>query len=299
MLLTPNTDGPDITQFSPPLATVWDWVPIAENDGGTYITDLANGIFRLGAQPVGTVTANPELQKGISHADAVEYLLKTYAGRVNDDLNLSSFGVFNDNNPGGVSRYWRDPSQSVLSEIGSLLKGIFGFWYYIPNGQLSLGQVRTSPNFIPLIREEDIIEQPTTVQPELPHKKRTARYARNYTVQDGEGLSSAAEDPAFASEQYRTNDQTFSIPQRLGAIDSEVDMFFDSEELVVTELIRQLVLLGAVNFLPWNIKVRDRNFEFTPGQTVRVSYPRFSFGSGRNMIVLSVSENSGFGTPGS
>lgn len=274
---------------------------------GEYITDLSAGLIRLGAPPEGgTITADiqgstldgtPTGALLETAADIVKHMVKTYGGFTDADLNLTSFADLNTDTSAPLSIYLESESPSVSAVIDEIMRSVLGFWTFTREGQLRVGQVRFRSPVAATIQASEIIRMERR-RTELPFWRRKIGYGRSWTVQDADALAATSPDAHrdFVGNAYRfVSDEDVTVQTaRPLAREETIETLLNDEADASTESTRQLALTSA-NRDHYEAETLRHQWVLRPGDTVNLTFDRWGLSGGRDMIVLSVSENSNTG----
>lgn len=279
------------------VADVYAWTPVA----GHVVTDLANGLFRLGSPPAGQVTAwcrgdngGPALFINTA-ADIIDRIVKDKGGLTDDDIDRPALAKFKTEAPQEIFWYSNGTSPQITDVIDELVQGALGYKTYTRLGKLRVGQTRFH-NPIRTIREEDVLRI-ERLRTEPPVWERQQGYARSWTVQGPDELAEGT-PPGASIRDYVGYPYRYPTPSQASAVKDDrplaqsliSDTLFLFEADAITEQTRQLALLKENRDL-YEVEVQRHQFALERGETVTLEYPRWGLSSGRLMIVLSVGEN--------
>ena len=147
------TNAGDITTLS--LPALVNWTPV----GGEYITDLANGAIRVGAEPFGPLTMDAEGDDTGSYvnkaADIIQRIITSKSPLVVGDLDTASFTALNTDEPGPIGVYLtkRINTRTVIDQI---LKGIVAFGVARADGKIEVGKLKFATS-VETIEETDVV----------------------------------------------------------------------------------------------------------------------------------------------
>lgn len=164
------------------------------------------GLFRLGAQPAGTITA--DVLEGSTASDrtaaqVAKRILKDQGGLTDSDLIDSSFTNLDNKNSSEVGIYIGEQT-TVLRAVSDVLKSIGAFITVTQLGKFAVYRLELPTGSDPvagefnedlLLRDDDLERLPTGDQGNgVPAWKVTLRYNRNWTVQREDALAGFAQD---------------------------------------------------------------------------------------------------------
>ena len=148
------TNAGDITTLS--LPALGNWTPV----GGEYITDLANGAIRVGAEPFGPLTMDAEGDDTGSYvnkaADVIQRIITSKSSLVVGDLDAASFTALNADESGPIGVYLtkRINTRQVIDQI---LKGIVAFGVARADGKIEVGKLKFATP-AETIEEDDVVK---------------------------------------------------------------------------------------------------------------------------------------------
>lgn len=281
-------------------------------EAGEYGTCLAAGIFKLGGSPAGQVTCNVKGDKrGGQYVDDTVGIVRRLLATVTDTNpvpNESSFITVQALQPAVVG-YWMgiDEQATTADAIADLMSGIGGWGGFRRNGTFEIGLFR-GPSSTPsaIYDRIDIIEIAREQLPDAysppPWRYRVA-WGRNWTVQTDLTIDPTAtngitaERAAFVQEQFRTV-TTDAAAGRLirtnhpRAQDPEVvGAFFRDQSAAQAEADRRLALFGSSSRSLYRIVIKSHPFVHEIGETISVSFPRWDLKQGRNLVIVSLTED--------
>ncbi len=282
----------DITQLG--LASIYDWTAIA----GQFITDLMQGLIRVGAEPDGTLTADVQGDAVGGFAQTtgaiVRRILTSKAGLLDpEDLEPSAFQQLDLANSAPISYYVREGGNSVRSIMDELMPPIGGFWRFTWQGTFTLGVIAFQTPVL-LIQDDAHLRTYQRVQTDLPLWRLKIGYAKAWTVQPQQELDKSSAPAAikdFVGQEFRyaeKSDQTVR-DRRLLAEELTIPGWFDLPSDAQAEADRQHALFSADRHR-YDVELADYQFRAQAGHTVQLRLPRFGLASGRAFIVLGIAE---------
>lgn len=285
------TNAGDITTLS--LADVYAWTPVP----GQYVTDLAQGLFRLGASPVGQITADILGHNGggyvSSSAQIINTILQQQGGLTPQDIDGAAFNAYQAALPGTVGIYIDIPRQ-ISSVVTALAVG--AVWGYTPLGLVTIQQLDRTQAPIGTITEEALVDPdrisrlPTPVPP----WRLSLGYRRSWAVQSEEQVAAAATDARkefVAVEQRLASVQDQDIRTiRLLSRDIAHDSLLDDEADAQAETERQHRFLKEGQSL-WRTTARGTAIMLLKpkfGDVVTLQHSRFGLQNGRRMVIAGI-----------
>jgi len=282
----------DISTMS--LADVRDWPAC----GGRYVTDLANGLIRLGAPPAGTPTMDAQGDEGGgSLVQTAADLVRHIAGQVladPADLDTTSFSDANTSNSSPCSLYVSGERPSIREVAERLMASIGGFVAVDASGLLKVGviEIGTSQG---TVREREIFDL-RRLDVARPYWRRKLGYARAWKVLgqdviDKSAITDANADFMGQRERFVVAEDASIKTALAEARESELSTLLDAEADASTENSRQLSLLGARRDR-YELQLQNRAHEFEVGETYTLVHSSLRVPAGQDLIVRRVSERS-------
>lgn len=264
---------------------------------GSYATCLAEGFFRLGASPSGQITSDIQGDASgggyvASVAAIAERILTTQGGLSASDLDSAAFVTLELANSATVG-LWIDTDTTVGTALDSLFESVGGWWLTDSAGLVSCGRLE-SPAGDPLqtwtAAEITEIER---ISHDLPTYEVAVGYARNWTVQSGDGLAASvgADRQAYLAEQYRTAtaDDSATLDDHPLALMLERKTLLANEVDAESEAIRLLALFGeSRQLLRVTVPLKNGGDASRPGQVHRIVLPRFGMAAGKDFLVTGI-----------
>lgn len=215
----------------------------------TYDTCLAEGLFRLGSTPAGTITADV-VQGATALSRTVAQIVKSIAmasGVPVGEISAADVSTLDTINSSEVGIYVNDES-SFQDCIDQLLTSIGGYCSFDSLGVLRMG-VLTAPVGTPVatIHEYETLDGITRSVPKdngVPAYRATLKHTKNYTVQNSDVAGVAIPRQAYLAEEYRkAKVEDLSIKTKwLLATEIELDTLLTTEAAAIAEADRQLTL---------------------------------------------------------
>lgn len=277
------------------LASVLDWTPVS----GQYITDLTNGVFRVGSPPSKDITCDAQGDADASlggyvstTADIVERILRQRAGYSAAQLNANSFGRLNIDIPGSKGFYSDSGAGSIESVLNALLQPM-AWARFDELARIEVGNLKKTTPSLSLsgtqVLEVERIESPPVVH-EL-----TLGYAKSWVIQREDALLAGASDAqrAFVAEEYRTTAEEDAAVEalHLGSRELRIDTLFVNESDAASERARLFALLSS-SASAYQISAQFVQGQVKPGATIRLFWSDFGLSGGRDLVVLDAHENS-------
>lgn len=264
-----------------------------------FTASLADGTFTLNAAPTGTITCDAKGSKtGGTYAnkvaDIVKRILVDHNGVSAGDIDTAAFTAFNTACPQVVGIYIKE-RLNTIPVLDSLLKTVGGFWTTTRAGKFTVGRLLAPPGSPVLsISADDIVENTLELTKRiLPVKTVRLGYKKNWTVQSS-GLNSSvtASRAAELGQEYQVvsvaNAGVSSTYLRATEPDMEGTLFVSQSD-ASTECSRRSTLNNILR------KVYKMECFTTPqkleiGMEVRLIFPRYDLQSGKNCIVIGITE---------
>lgn len=269
---------------------------------GNYSTCSAEGFFKLGSSPSGTITSDVNGDKSFglwsrTASQIIVTLLETsttvasyYLPFVTAMATLS---------PAIIGYYIAPDDTNTIADVVSNIMGSVGGWGgFRRSGQFELGifltPVGATPNAI--FDRSDIIQisreaLPSTLTPP-PYRFRCS-YNHNWTVQTDLAGSVPASRVAFLAQSDRYSDSidlTVKLDHPFAADRDPIPSYFTSLADAQTESDRLLALYRKSAAL-YRFTVGIQPFALDLGDVVNLTYPRWDLTVGKNLRVVEMTEN--------
>ena len=188
------------------------------NDGGPlysggYLTDIATGRFRLGANPSGRVTADVQGDNAgsggyiTSTSDIFQRVVTKNSGLTSGDLDSAAFTQLESDNGDTIGLYIKDEAVRLPDILTRLTQSIGAFWTFNRAGELTAA-VFVEPGTPSLtLTESDIIPFGRLVRtsPGRPVYRVRLGYDKTWFVQEEGALAAilASDEKRLRSREYR------------------------------------------------------------------------------------------------
>jgi hypothetical protein len=278
--------------------------------GGSYTTCLAEGLFKLGSVPAGTVTVDVEGDKtdGVYAETAAQIMQRvalTKVGLVAGDLDAAAFTALDaaTSAPVGIYIVGEANSRAVLDALAS---SIGAWWGFNRQGKLQAkrleapsGEAAVSLTKVELLGREDGLSRVPSSTATLPAWQITVRWGRNWCPQDRSDLDATIEEgrKTWAAEEYRSaaaKDEAVKTVHIL-AQDLTVETMIAQQADAEAEAARLLALYKAERQM-WVAKVPSEHVTGVDlGSIVEIKLPRFGMTDGKLFVVLGLEEDAGTG----
>lgn len=268
----------------------------ASPSAGTFITCLAEGMFRLGSSPAGIITADVTQGAAVSDRTVAQIvkLIAIGAGLSSSEINAADITAMDVANSSVVGIYISDESSSQ-DLIDQLLNSVGGYCGFDSTGFLRVG-VLTTPSGTPVVSlyEYDIHEGIERRQPKdngIPIYRVSLNHTKIYTVQPND-IAGAVTTPtrAYLAKEYRTaksEDLTIKL-QWLLSTDYSQDTLLTVESDAVAEAARQLALYKVrrdIFEVPVQSEIfTENNLKFM--DVINLEIPRFGMDNGKLFMLV-------------
>lgn len=271
---------------------------------GFYDTCFAEGYFRLGSSPVGTVTADVDGDStggtfAVSSGAIVRRIVATSTVLVDpDDLYLPAFAALELAQAAAIG-YWlgSDDTASVADVLANVMGGIGGWAGFRRSGKLEAA-IFVAPAGVPVARYDrtairDIKREqlPSALTPP-PFRQRVA-YQRSWTVQTDLAGAVSADRRAFVAESYRLSESSsasIALDHPFAQDPDPVESYFADQADAQAEADRRLALYGSARSL-YRVTLDQEALRLNIGEPVSVTFPRWDLSAGRLMTVVETTEN--------
>lgn len=269
--------------------------------GGSYATCLALGLIKIGhgvAGPAGAVTADVrgDATSG-GYADTTgEILIRIALGRARLDGGLIDRATFTAL-PKGRIGYYEDGSSdvTVASVFDDLLRAVIGY-YGTTRGAALTANTPIPPTELSARRLDFDRHTILDIEPiEIDHQPRWAQaatYARNWTPTPLDQLSEALDSDtrerlSFPYYAVRRVAGEVQLRNRSAIEGSLIETYF--ADLAAAEGVCERAMdMFRETRRRFRVTVPRIGYIVDLGQTVRITYPRFGFQGGRNMLVVGI-----------
>jgi hypothetical protein len=284
-------DG-DITTLV--LADVYAWTPVS----GHWISDLANGVARLGAPPQGTVTFDVEGDADASlggyvesAADIAERIFRR-GGFSAGEIDSASVAAVNAIAPGrcGLAIAIGEGEAEIPGFLSLLFpETVAGFWELTRTGLARVVALQfTAP--VRTISQGDFFRSPNREATEPPVFRHRLGYGKAWLVQATTELATLGVTDAhrdFVGQEYRYPDPSEDVAVEAVAGlpgDFTGTSLFADESDAEDEQDRRLAITKLYRDT-YECEFSNHQFLLRLGDTVRVEWPQWGLGAGRDFIV--------------
>ena len=265
--------------------------------GGSFKTDLASGLIRLGATPAGTVTADVRgpIAAGDTAGSLLRYIATTLLGAssiTEDRIELGSFADLDSLQPAAVGLYL-DAPELATSVADRLMAGIGAWWTFDREGRLRVGRLDVPSNPVRTLTSGDIDGLRRDAVPPPAWRVRID-HDRAWTVQGDDDLAASVD--AAAREQYGRAFRSATAADNVarGAHRLARDVVVESPIVAAAdaaaEARRVQSLFGVVRD-QYRVSVPRGLFKFSLGQSVTLQVPRFGLDAGKDLVVIGLVED--------
>ncbi len=267
---------------------------------GHYATCKASGLFRLGSNASGAVTADVRGENSDGYveatADIVRWALVNRTVLIDpDDLDTGSFDTVNATQPAPVGYFiGSDDSLTVAAFIQALMGGIGGWGGHRLDGTFEV-RIFQAPTGNPVasfnrgdMLGDDIKREalPDAYRP--PRWRWRVPYARCWTVQTDLAGGVSADRKAFVAEQYRlaeASSLTIQTDHPFAQDRDPVESWFRDAADALAEANRLINLFKTTRAI-YRMTVPRRALRRDMGDEIEVTHPRFDLSQGRSMIIV-------------
>lgn len=270
----------------------------AAPSNGAFKTDEADGLFRLGATPSGTVTADVKGDNSGGYVSSAPDIFQRIVTRKSDlttsDIDEASVNTATTRNSSVVGVSIPDESARLPDVLTAVMQSVGGWWTFGRDGRVKVGILTQPGSSVLTLSDEDIMPYGaiSRVSPGRVIYRVRLGYDRTWTVQNEGSLAAAldADEKALRSQAYRyVTDEDASIQTSHALAEVlEKDTIIDVEANAQTEATRLLSLHGVRRDL-YRIPVGWRLFKFTLGQTITLDIDRFDLP--KDFVIVGIEEN--------
>lgn len=265
---------------------------------GTYVTCFAEGYFRLGSAPTGTITA--DVTQGATAGNrTVAQILKQLAldaGLTAGEISAGDVTALDTANSAVVG-IWVQDDTTCVQAMDAIAASIGGWYGFDRAGVLRMGQL-AAPSGTPAATVYDYdnaaIERRPARDVGVPSWRVTLEHSRNYTTQASDLAGAVTADRrawlAAGTRNEKSEDASIKT-QWLLARELSLSGLLTSATDAATEASRRLTLYKARrDILDVTVPdrfVTDNSLELM--SVVRVVYPRFGCTAGRDFRLIGIS----------
>ena len=261
-------------------------------EAGTYGYYAAGGLLRIGAAPVGRITANVTQGAAASNRYVGQLFtaVLTRAGMSASDWNATDVTDIDTAAP-YVLGFWQGPEETTCSAVLDLVAGSVGAaWFTDLSGDFRIKQL-VAPTGTPALTlaDSDILREGkltriTSNDPGqgIPAYKTLVRYARNYTVQgtDLSGGVTAARRSVVEREwnEAQATDATVQTahPQAVQSVDDSLLTIVANAQSEATR--RQSLRGAARGFFEFTVALDDDTAALELNDVIEVVHSRYALG---------------------
>jgi len=272
---------------------------------GQYATCKALGLFKLGLEVVGAVTADVQGEDSAGFiettGDIVEWTLLNRTDLTAADLDATSFTAVNTAQPAPIDYFVSpDDNLTVAAFIQNIMTGIGGWGGHKLDGTFEV-RIFGAPTGTPVARFNrgdmlggDIKREPLPSAYQPPRYRWRVPYQRNWTVQTSDiagGVTAARR--AFLAEQVRLAEATSATIQtdHPFAQDREpVQAYFRNQSDAAAEAARLINLFKTTRAI-YRATVPRKALRRDVGDEIEITHPRFDLSQGREMIMVETEVN--------
>jgi len=266
---------------------------------GAYDTCLAQGLFRLGSNPAGQVTADAAQGAAAVDRTAASILLTLAleAGVAAGDVDAGDLSALAADAPAELGMWLSDAGVTYRQAMDRAANSVGAYFAFDPDGVLRAGRL-VEPAGDPVLEIADYdVNEPFERRPardgDIPIWRVTVRHSRVWTVQASDIAASVSPARrALIGSEYRDQsafDATVKDQFRLAGEES-IETLLISEADAANEAFRRLNLrkvrrsfydvgITAAVFSAAGVKI---------GDVVRLTHPRFGLSAGKLFVVLGV-----------
>lgn len=275
----------DISTMGIPTIQNWTEVP------GACLTDLANGLFRLGAPAQGKISCIAQAEMVYNPLTMMVKLLQTYAPLV--PYNATSLTGMQPTNNFLLGFYLPpDDSRSLGQVFDEIMASINGYWAFTPLGIFTVYPLGFTPQTGILTDEEMDPRTLRRTSGTRPVWQVRAHYGHNPQPHRESEMAETGvfpPDRIYGRSEWRIaeySDPVVKASER-DAISIDIFTYLDDFSNALTVAQRVFILRGSPREI-YACTVSERNFQFQIGQTWTLTSSRF--GLNKDMIAIRVTE---------
>ena len=301
-------DGPVIA-----INNVYDKGDIYDSDGDTtdlrawtgisrkFKTDLSRGMFKLGSSPNGIVTADDiqgDSDSGTlreKQGELIKRILKSRAGFTDSQLDLASLAGLDAS--GCLYSIYIAEDRNITDILDEILKPR-SYRTFDTTGRFRVGSVKLDT--ISYTLQAPYIIRAIRDRTPLPAFRISLGYAKNWTLMTENDIAVIHDelDRDFAINEWRRvvakDDTVWNPTTQTGkhprAQDVNIDTMLGLETHAQAETNATLALIKADRHV-YLVEAMGIQFRLAIGQTIKLVYSKFNLSTGRDMIVIGITEN--------
>lgn len=280
--------------------------------GGFYSTCLAQGFFRLGSTPSGTVTANAfgPTAAGDGAGPVIRYLLSLATSLVDPtDLYVAAFTLFETKQSSALGYqigYWcgTDSDETVADVYANLANAAGGWVGFRRDGLLELAEF-DAPTGTPVASYSrndgvliDVQREPLPSGMWPPPWRQRINYSKNFTVQTDVAAAAGTSRISQVAQEGRTvvaSDTSIRTNYLFAQDPPPADTYYTNSVAAVAEVARRLALYGTKRSL-YRVTLNWRGLARNLGEVVEVTWPRWDLTGGKSMTIVQGTDNTKDGT---
>lgn len=300
-VLSVGEDGKIATANPPPTPYISETALLADANAppaGSFNVFLEGGLFRLGSNPVGLVTA--DVTEGATAADRTAAQIFTrsleQAGMSDIDWSDEDLLKLDANRPDELG-YWTGLQDQFVSTVNNLIaQSIGGWWGADAVGQFRIQEV-VAPGTAPVLltfQDTDMVVDLNQVNSKdpgrgIPTFRSVIRYARNYAPTNDLAFGVTDERRAELNQQWReATKRDLSVKTaHLLAREQVYETLLVEEADAVAAAIRFQNLRGVVRRpYTFGVAYTEENELIDLGLIIEIIHPRFDLSEGKKFIVI-------------
>ena len=262
--------------------------------GSDYSTDVTNGFVDLVSASTGEVTCDIRGEvdtnnQVIANPDKlIKHIFKSYGGYTDDDIELTSFGLYDDTDAYRCGLFLRNGNNSYASVFSTLTTYFGGYWGINNRNKLFIGQVGVFQQISTDLYQEQLKKLAIDISAPITYKTRVS-WQRSYTIQSRGTLAGGATETRvdFVENEYRWSvDEDLTIhPDYHLSEERDVLADFEVEATATAEAVRQQGIFG-VERKTIKLDIPTVMFDLCICQTIRL-FDRFN-PTGKNYMITSI-----------
>ena len=266
---------------------------------GAYDTCLAQGLFRLGSNPAGQVTADAAQGAAAVDRTAASILLTLAleAGVAAGDVDAGDLTALAADAPAELGMWLSDAGVTYRQAMDRAANSVGAYFAFDPDGVLRAGRL-VEPTGDPVLEIADYdVNEPFERRPardgDIPIWRVTVRHSRVWTVQASDIAASVSPARrALIGSEYRDQsafDEAVKDQFRLAGEES-IETLLISEADAANEAFRRLNL-RKVRRSFYDVGITAGVFSSAGvkiGDVVRLTHPRFGLSAGKLFVVLGI-----------
>jgi len=274
-------------------------VAVYENGVATtgFTADLNNGRFTMSTTVTGVITcdvkgAKPSGSYKETAGELIRFLATEYGGLTDPgDIDTAAFTALDTANSAATGVYIRERT-NLIEPMDTLANTVGAFYGFDRSGKFTVGRVAAPTGSADLELDSTNIIEIERLPTEIPTSTVILKYKKNYTVLDEDIIGSGASDPDYLQRDGASVKASDAAVAAIypNANFLELQTAFASSSDAATEATRLLNLYKVQRDI-YRVRCKAQPFTLKLGDIVKITFSRYSLGSGKLFSVVSLFED--------